>query len=249
MKVRSLHTVTYKRSFFKVKDTFLTDEINGNFDIQYFIQVPKNHENKLSEFHTLLIDLRQDENSIWEKIYHRCRTEISSFLSNTEFDYQIISEIKENELNQFLDLFTVFANSKKIRLPERERLKAYNREGLLFISYLKSKGDFICINIYRVTKERALNLHSFTTSGIIRSEHSNSFFGRAHRCLHWKDLLYFKSLQIASYDFGGWYEGKTNESLLNINQFKEQFGGEKVKEYTGVIYHNIFLKLIHKLKS
>jgi hypothetical protein len=33
------------------------------------------------------------------------------------------------------------------------------------------------------------------------------------------------------YDFGGWYPGTQNQALLQINRFKESFGGELVVQY------------------
>ncbi len=34
------------------------------------------------------------------------------------------------------------------------------------------------------------------------------------------------------YDFGGWYAGSTDVEKLMINRFKEEFGGQKVLEFT-----------------
>jgi hypothetical protein len=36
---------------------------------------------------------------------------------------------------------------------------------------------------------------------------------------------------VSTYDFGGWYPGSQNEALLNVNRFKESFGGELVVQY------------------
>ena len=44
-------------------------------------------------------------------------------------------------------------------------------------------------------------------------------------------MVRFKSAGISTYDFGGWYEGTTDHERLRINKFKEQFGGEIVKNY------------------
>ena len=40
-----------------------------------------------------------------------------------------------------------------------------------------------------------------------------------------------KSAGISTYDFGGWYDGTTDQERLSINKFKEQFGGQVVKNY------------------
>jgi hypothetical protein len=66
--------------------------------------------------------------------------------------------------------------------------------------------------------------------------------------LHWLDLVEFKKLGVQYYDFCGWYAGETDEALLNVNKFKEQFTRNKVKEYTGVIYSNPLLKLLLRFR-
>ena len=59
----------------------------------------------------------------------------------------------------------------------------------------------------------------------------NSMIGRGNRYHHWEDILTFKNLGIAIYDFGGWYAGNTDKQKLGINQFKEKFGGEIVRSF------------------
>jgi lipid II:glycine glycyltransferase (peptidoglycan interpeptide bridge formation enzyme) len=55
--------------------------------------------------------------------------------------------------------------------------------------------------------------------------------GRANRYLHWQDMQRFKSEGISTYDFGGWYQGESDQQRLSINKFKEEFGGQIVKNY------------------
>ena len=44
-------------------------------------------------------------------------------------------------------------------------------------------------------------------------------------------MLHYKQQGYHLYDMGDWYAGKDNESLMRINQFKEEFGGRVVCEY------------------
>ena len=55
--------------------------------------------------------------------------------------------------------------------------------------------------------------------------------GRANRLLHWQDMLHFKAGGISVYDFGGWYAGDSDLERLRINKFKEEFGGQIVKNH------------------
>jgi hypothetical protein len=53
-------------------------------------------------------------------------------------------------------------------------------------------------------------------------------------------MLRLRELGFTSYDFGGWYSGQDDEAKLNINRFKEGFGGQVATQYN--IDHGITLK-------
>ncbi|MCE3259804.1 MAG: uncharacterized protein K0S12_1445 [Bacteroidetes bacterium] len=232
-----------------MNDYFLTASGPLNADINYFIQSPDDMNGLLAPFYTLLVNLEEPQETIWNNIYHRTRSEINSFLSNQDYDYQLKFSIPPSELQEYIDLYNAFAKSRRIRKAESSRLKAYNANGLLAVSYLKQNNSFLCINFYRVNTQRACNLYSFHLKHNKDNTHNSSHLGRAHRTLHWLDMLEFKKLKVNYYDFCGWYSGSENKELLNVNKFKEQFSGNKVKEYSGVIYKSLFLRLIRKLRN
>jgi hypothetical protein len=235
--------------FFTVKDTFLSPGAVPDSDVNYYTQCSENIENQLQEFYTLIIDLRLSEKEIWEDIYHRTQSEIQSFVSNVEFEHKLISGLNRDQLEHFISLYNGFARHKKIRKAEKPRLRAYNKAGLLAISFIKQESKYICIHFYRVTKDRAVNLHAFNMKHEFGEQFSGSHTGKAHRALHWLDLLEFKKAGVNYYDFCGWYAGKDDKDLLNINAFKEQFTRNKIKEYSGVIYQNPFLKTLKNISS
>ncbi len=59
----------------------------------------------------------------------------------------------------------------------------------------------------------------------------NQMLGRANRYHRWQDILKFKSLGVLTYDLGGLYTNPTSQHLLNINKFKDEFGGERVRQF------------------
>lgn len=248
MQLKLITHIKYRRLLFSVNDNFLTADVKLDADINYCIQVPENINNSLNEFYTLLVDLDQPIDTIWENIYHRTRSEITSFLSNQEFEHRILTDPSDKELDEFILVFNDFAKNKNIRKAETFRLKAFLQNKILAISYIKQNNKFICINFYRLTKQRATNLSSFHLKHIYEKDHSASHFGRAHRALHWLDIKEFKTMSVNTYDFCGWYNGTEDIELLNINKFKEQFTQNKVKEYSGVIYKNNFLAFLKKLR-
>ena len=245
MKVQKINTVSYKRLFWTVKDNFLFNNIELDADVNYFFQYNLNIKNALNEFYTLLIDLKKSEKEIWENIYHRTQTEIQSFLNNTEYIYSIKNNLPEIELNVLINQFNAFASNKNIRKAEKERLIEYNKQGILAVSKIVIESKIVWINIYRFTNDRATNLSSFGPSS---NNINSSLIGKAHRALHWLDILEFKKINVDMYDFCGWYNGTTDKELLNINKFKGQFTQNKIKEYSGVIYKNKLLAFLKKLK-
>ncbi len=77
-------------------------------------------------------------------------------------------------------------------------------------------------------------MHSVSMGGEATSEERKRI-GWANRFLHWMDMLECRKLGIARLDFGGWYSGTTDEKLLRINEFKEQFGGCKTRRYHSML--------------
>jgi hypothetical protein len=235
--------------FFTVKDTFLSAGTAPDSDVNYYTQCSENIGNKLNEFYTLITDLRRSEKEIWEDIYHRTQSEIQSFISNIEFEYGITNKSDKHQFEHFVSLYNDFAHRKKIRKAERLRLQAYNKAGLLAISFIRQESKYLCIHFYRVTKDRAVNLHAFNMKHEFGQQFSGSHIGKAHRALHWLDMLEFKKAGVNYYDFCGWYAGKDDKDLLNINTFKEQFTRNIIKEYSGVIYRNPLLKTMKSISS
>lgn len=247
MELKNINRLKYRRGIFRVNEYFLISSEDVSEDINYFIQVSDNTQNGLSEFYTLLINLEQTENDIWQAIYHRTRDEINSFLKNQIFEHGFLFPLSADAMSQYIKLYNDFAEHKAIRKAESFRLNAYCEQGLMAVSYIRQGDNYLCVNFYRITQQRASNLYSFHLKHKDKGEASASHYGRAHRALHWLDIKECKKLGAELYDFCGWYNGNSDTHLLGINKFKEQFGGYKVKEYSGVIYKNVFLRILKRL--
>lgn len=246
--LKNLTHIAYHRFLFRVNDYFLCQNGLADRAINYYIQCQDNVEGKLEPFYTLLVNLNHDKNKIWEAIQPGTKSEIASFVKNQSYEHRVQTNLSKTELLKFIKLFNQFAKHKNIRRAEKERLIAYHKHQILAISWIRQNNTFICINFYRLTRERATNLHSFHLKHALPAHYSQSHFGRAHRALHWLDIVTFKEAGVACYDFCGWYHGHEDKALLNINRFKEQFTGHKVKEFSGVIYKNKFLLFLKRLK-
>jgi hypothetical protein len=57
-----------------------------------------------------------------------------------------------------------------------------------------------------------------------------NLIGRANRLLHFEDLRHFKTKGTALYDFGGYSADTNDRKKMDINKFKDGFGGELMTE-------------------
>jgi lipid II:glycine glycyltransferase (peptidoglycan interpeptide bridge formation enzyme) len=63
--------------------------------------------------------------------------------------------------------------------------------------------------------------------------------GRANRLLHWYEILTLKSLGFRLYDLGGIPLDSSDAAKNSIAQFKLEFGGTPLVEYSGLVPTNL----------
>ena len=68
--------------------------------------------------------------------------------------------------------------------------------------------------------------------------------GRANRLLHWHEILTLKNLGFRLYDLGGIPLDSSDAAKNSIAQFKLEFGGRLVVEYSGLVPTNILGKVL-----
>ncbi len=109
------------------------------------------------------------------------------------------------------------------------------RAGMLEVSRAVGRdGETLVYHVIIIADGRARVHHSASLFRKGQRSERRHHVGRANRYLHWQNMLHYKHQGCSQYDMGGWYTGKDNESLLRINQFKEEFGGRVVREYDAV---------------
>lgn len=183
------------------------------------------------EFFTILIDLTRPEEQIFEAVKKDSRYEIRRAQTKDDLRTEM-SEPDGNSLREFCDYFDEFARQKAQPTSNRVWLNLLMDAGLLRLSkILEADGHPLVWHSYHYTNRRATLLNSASMFRGSDDPAKRNMIGRANRLLHWHDILSFKNAEIDLYDFGGWYEGTTNTERLKINHFKEEFGGEIVKNY------------------
>ncbi len=182
------------------------------------------------EFHTIVFDLRSDEAALLARLRPEARRQIRKCAESGEAVYEHFFPCGDEALGRFFAAYDELAGQKGLAALDREVTTAYARAGLLDLSLVrKPDGEALCWHANYRTATRARQLHSVA---FFRSDKAErNLIGRAHRFQTWRDILRFKADGIPVFDLGGWYHGKSDEELLRVNAFKEEFGGDVVRYY------------------
>jgi hypothetical protein len=196
----------------------------------------KDSRGKLENFYTLVIPLGEDESTLFARIKKRAKEDIRR-TDREGLEFLAPTPSKAN-IKHFCSFYNEFAAQKGRSPISTAHLEALADAGMLKLTAAakEGQGTELVWHSLVITPRRARLLHSashFRSGG----QAWRNAVGRANRWLHWKDILYFKSLGLMEYDFGGWYGGKDDPEKLQINQFKEAFGGSTELNYN-ILYAN-----------
>lgn len=190
---------------------------------------------RVSEFHTLVIDLGLSEAEIRSGFnkgtdYEARRAETKDGLVTATVDLS-----SPGTLDAYIAFYNAFTSSKGLPPAEPRTLAAYASASALVIREVRIAGELLVLHAYLMREGRTRLLQSASHFREVEDGSIRGLVGRANRFLHWDDLRYFKASGCSLYDFGGWYEGSEDEEKLNINRFKEGFGGRIVREYNATV--------------
>lgn len=188
----------------------------------------------LQELHTLLLDLSADPDKLMSGIHKSTRYKIRRAEERDKAEYRAWNRVDDAGVKDFCKFFNSFAETKGLDPLNRKRIQRYIDNDALVLSRVTCDGRAVSWHAYFSDGTRARLLHSASTRlGTLSSAETN-MIGRAGRYQHWRDILFFKENGFDTYDFGGWYEGKTDMEKLKINKFKEEFGGSMAPTYYGL---------------
>ena len=229
-----------KKKTLSISEIWYTEQENPeNADIAKYRFIPQLRSGAFftENLFTILIDLKKENDEIFSHIGKNTRYKISRAKDRDDIECTTVLSLNEKndeKLRQYMDYFNEFTATKGRSSIKFSDLAQFYNAGTLCLRQAASKDGSIVytMHAYVVSDSRA-RLHQ--SSSHFRNSDESEFrnlIGRANRYLHWDDILYFKSLGLNYYDFGGWYGGQSDTEKLAINQFKEAFGGEKHIEYT-----------------
>jgi hypothetical protein len=186
-------------------------------------------------FHTLVIDLTASEKTLWNGF----KKDVRNMIRRAEREGVHVAFDRQNDRATMDSLENAYAKlqaRKSIYPFNRKRLLTLAERGRLSLSTSESKdGEILSWHTYYVAGECARGLYFVTNLSQDDSSDRKSLIGRANRLHHWQDMLHFRARGCKLYDLGGWYTGSADRALLQINRFKEGFGGNVVTSYDAMI--------------
>jgi lipid II:glycine glycyltransferase (peptidoglycan interpeptide bridge formation enzyme) len=193
--------------------------------------------------------LDQSLDSIFNNFNSTTRNEIR----RVEKDSTILFKTS-NDLNLFYGFYNKFAKSKK-NLSQFNGIYLLNKNDIMIVTiaafqFNKEEPDEpMVMHLYLIDYEekRAVLLNSASLFRYKEFSHLKNKIGMANRFLHFRDMLYFRSLGLSKYDFGGYAINTNDTEKKQINFFKQSFGGEIITEYDYSSFLFFLAKQIQKL--
>lgn len=225
--------ITYRNKLIRVQECWGDEEPDyRDVDLIRRFQQPRPIDHMLCrDFYTILIDLHQDVTAILGNVKKDTRYEIRRG-AKERFVYELTNGCEPEMFNEFCDFYDEFAVRRNQPRLRRAWLFLLASTDSLYLSRIAEEGGPTLIwHGYHRCNGRVTLLYSASAPPIAPVSSWQKKLGRANRFQHWQDLLRFKENHISLYDFGGWYEGKSDQKRLQINRFKEEFGGEIVRNY------------------
>jgi hypothetical protein len=226
--------IAYRKKFLRIVECWNGEENDRQrFDLERYFQQSKPREGMLCRpFYTVLLDLNQSNESLLAAMRRVTRYEIRRAGAKDQLVYQFGNGVDVRVFTQFCEYYDEFAAQKQQPKLDRGWLSLLAKAERLHLTQVSdSSGETLVWHGYLRYPKRVTLLYS---ASLIRNNRGSAYkniVARANRYHHWQDMMRFKLEGISTYDFGGWYEGTADQERLKINWFKEQFGGEIVKNY------------------
>jgi hypothetical protein len=184
------------------------------------------------ETHTRLIGLAAPPDAIFSAFSRRTKYEINRARKRDGVTTSFTRAPNAHDVASFMDYYDAFARTKKRPPIERPYLESLAAAGKLAITVARGPdGRILSTHAYLIGRGRSRLTHSASLFRLECDPEAKTLVARANRLLHWADITAFQALGLDVYNLGGWVVGSSDTALLQINRFKEQFGGYVVREW------------------
>jgi len=183
-------------------------------------------------FYTMLLDLRQSTEALLAGMSKSNVYKIRRARSRDWIECECRGQVDLEELDNLEQTYAVFAAIKGLDPLDRGLLSQLAKDSVLEVSVARdAKRKPLVHHVYYRDNRRSCLLHSVSVHHMLADSAARNAVGRANRFLFWQDILRHKAQGLETFDFGGWYPGHKDQTLLDINRFKEEFGGRIAREY------------------
>jgi hypothetical protein len=165
---------------------------------------------------TLVLDLRQSIEEIWNSMEKRARRDITKVLEDKSIVIRFDERIAEfdainREFRKRKGLPPMMISPEEMK--KNYLLATYEKDGVVL-------GGHLCIKDERNLRQ-LISCNSMTPECGVPP----NIFARANKLSIWEMMKHSKEEGIEEYDFGGYATGELGEELKGINEFKMSFGG------------------------
>jgi hypothetical protein len=182
-------------------------------------------------FHTYVIDLTQPVETLQAQLNEDTRYKIRRARERDKIVCEQCDVRDSAVRDRFEEMYNQFASTKGLSPLERARVDSMAAAGALDLSVAKGpQGNPLVYHGNYCDGRRATELYLPSLYRNLSDNAARSLVGRANRYLTWSDILRYKDQGLKCFDFGGWYVG-SDPAMLKINDFKNGFGGQVLREY------------------
>ena len=226
--------IVYNKALLRIGEVWFDEEVDTTpVDVVYYYYCRQPAGDMFyREFYTMCVDLNQDQDSLLGNMKKYTQYEIRRAASKDGLLYEYWGANCQEVLSQYIEFYDKFASQTALLPADRARLNLLASNGVLEISRVREpEGNPLVWHVFLRGKERVQLLSSPSLFRSSTDSNYRNLVGRANRYHHWQDMLRFKGAGLSTYGLGVWYAGNTNRTYLNINRFKEEFGGQVSKRF------------------
>ncbi|MBA4317075.1 MAG: hypothetical protein C0412_01610 [Flavobacterium sp.] len=230
-------SIIYSRFGFRIEEVYF-DEASlpsaKSVDLTRFSCVLRPKEEAIwKKWQTIVIDLTLKPDDLLKAMDSGTRYEIRRAENKDNLTTVFSKTVTSQQVQSLCDFYDSFAATKFLKPIFRPRIKALARAKCLLLSEVRQiDGEVLVQHVHVWNGKNAVLLYSSSKFRDLQESSSRALIGRANRFLHWKDMLFFKSNGVDTYDLGGIDQSQSDTEVARITQFKMSFGGEVRPRYT-----------------
>jgi len=184
---------------------------------------------RVAPFLSIVNDLTVDNDDLIAGFGKDCRYKVKRAEARDGLKVAFIAE-PAARLQEFRTFYDAFAAEKGLRPCYYAWLQAACTAGQLVLTSATRDGEPLVWHAFLLSGSSAWLQY---TGSCFRNRDNEfrAIVGRANRWLHWQEMLHFKAMGMARYDWGGLFEDESTAERAGINRFKKEFGGKPVRRY------------------